>query len=94
MGTGNDVRSGTIATGLVLVVMRNTKDAIICPCSGTTYQKIANLLANGVTTLEDIANITGATTGCGSCDYLVLDLVKQHAKDTVLEHLNTQAFAE
>lgn len=55
----------------------NPKETRICHCSGTTEAKIKELIANEVNTLEEIANETGATTGCGACDYLVLELIAQ-----------------
>jgi bacterioferritin-associated ferredoxin len=50
---------------------------IVCYCSGTTETIIDELIAKGVNTLEGIANETGATTGCGSCDYAVAALIAQ-----------------
>jgi bacterioferritin-associated ferredoxin len=55
----------------------NKQEEIICYCSGTTRAKIDALIADGVNTLEEIAYETGATTGCGSCDYLVMELLAQ-----------------
>ncbi len=48
---------------------------VICECSGTTRHKIQQLLNKGVNSVEDIAQITGATTGCGSCDVLIAQLL-------------------
>ncbi len=48
---------------------------VICECSGTTRRKIQQLLNKGVNSVEEIAQITGATTGCGSCDVLVAQLL-------------------
>ncbi|MCX7068426.1 MAG: (2Fe-2S)-binding protein [Methylococcales bacterium] len=55
----------------------NEQDPLICHCSGTTKAKIKALIANEANTLEKIANATGATTGCGACDYLVMELLVQ-----------------
>jgi NAD(P)H-nitrite reductase large subunit len=52
-------------------------DEVICECSGTTRRKIQQLRAKGVDSVEEIAQITGATTGCGSCDVLVAQLLIQ-----------------
>ncbi len=53
------------------------KEPPICYCSGTTQTKIEELIADGVDTLEKIAYETGAVTGCGACEYLILELIEQ-----------------
>ena len=53
-----------------------TRKDIICDCTGTTYQKIQQLIDDGASSLDEIANATGATTGCASCDILVLELLE------------------
>jgi NAD(P)H-nitrite reductase large subunit len=53
------------------------QEECICHCSGTTRAKIEALLANEVNTMEAIASATGATTGCGACEDLVLELLNQ-----------------
>jgi NAD(P)H-nitrite reductase large subunit len=55
----------------------NKQPECICYCTGTTREKIETLIANGVNTLEQIVNQTGATTGCGACDYVVMELLAQ-----------------
>ncbi len=45
-----------------------TADSLVCDCAGVRRHKILQLIAQGVTTLERIEDITGANTGCGSCD--------------------------
>lgn len=55
----------------------NKQQECICYCTGTTREKIEALIADGVNTLEGIVNDTGATTGCGACDYLVMELLVQ-----------------
>jgi NAD(P)H-nitrite reductase large subunit len=37
---------------------------------------------NGMDTMEKIAHQTGATTGCGSCDVLLLELLAQQCEIT------------
>ena len=59
----------------------SAQEDIICYCSGTKRTKIEQLLARGINTMDKIANETGATTGCGACDYLVLALIAQSARD-------------
>jgi NAD(P)H-nitrite reductase large subunit len=58
-----------------------TQEEIICQCSGTKRAKVEQLIARGVNTIEKIAIMTGATTGCGACDYLVLELIAQSTRD-------------
>ena len=58
----------------------NPKEEVICHCTGTTQAKIEALLTNNVDTLEQIVNETGVTTGCGACDYIVLELIALNDK--------------
>ncbi|PCJ30586.1 MAG: (2Fe-2S)-binding protein [Gammaproteobacteria bacterium] len=61
-------------------MIEQEKDDIICDCTGTSYQKVQLLLDNGATSLDEISDATGACTGCGSCDILVIEMVEQHQK--------------
>jgi len=54
----------------------NDIDDIICDCTGTTYQKVQQLINDGVDTLDQIAKATGASTGCGACDILILEMLE------------------
>jgi len=56
-------------------------DDIICGCTGTTKEKVKQLVLAGITDVSDISSKTGATTGCGSCDVNIVDLIKQYKKD-------------
>lgn len=49
----------------------------LCYCTSTTASKILNLIEQGKNSLEEIINTTGATTGCGGCDYEVAKLIEQ-----------------
>ena len=42
-------------------------DKIVCECFGVTSGMIKDAIDNGASTLEEIQDITGATTGCGCC---------------------------
>ncbi|NOR81596.1 MAG: (2Fe-2S)-binding protein [Methyloprofundus sp.] len=48
---------------------------VICTCTGTSKEKIEQLIAKGADTLDKISSATGANTGCGSCDILILELL-------------------
>lgn len=49
---------------------------IICHCSGTTEEKIKQLIENGLSSLDDISRKTGACLGCGGCEDSVIALLK------------------
>ena len=53
----------------------NKQKKIICDCTGTTEAKIEALIAKGKNTLDEISSATGAGTGCGSCDILIIELL-------------------
>jgi NAD(P)H-nitrite reductase large subunit len=55
----------------------NQEDDIICTCTGTTKEKIEQLIANGADNLDKISSATGANTGCGSCDVLIQELLEK-----------------
>jgi len=50
---------------------------IICDCTGTTKEKILSLIKKKAD-LDKISSATGATTGCGSCDFEITRLIEQH----------------
>ena len=41
---------------------------IVCECFGVTNGQIKEAVENGATTLEEVAEKTGAGTGCGTCN--------------------------
>lgn len=53
---------------------------IICHCSGTSKAKIYQLIDKGKDTLDKIASATGASTGCGSCDAAIQEILAEHEK--------------
>ena len=53
------------------------EEDIICTCTGTTKEKVKQLIANGADTIDKISSATGANTGCGSCDVLILELLEK-----------------
>jgi bacterioferritin-associated ferredoxin len=60
----------------------NQPNEVICFCSGTTKQQIKQLIDNGMDTLTRIAHETGASTGCGSCDYLIMEMISENKPKT------------
>lgn len=50
---------------------------VICTCTGTSKEKIEQLINKGANTLDQISSATGANTGCGSCDILIVELLQQ-----------------
>ena len=53
------------------------EEEIICTCTGTTKEKIQQLIDNGADNIDKISSATGANTGCGSCDVLILELLEK-----------------
>uniref|UniRef100_A0AC61U8V2 (2Fe-2S)-binding protein n=2 Tax=Janibacter limosus TaxID=53458 RepID=A0AC61U8V2_9MICO len=49
--------------------------ATICRCNGVTKGDIRAEFASGATTVEQVAEATGATTGCGGCTDAVCGIV-------------------
>ncbi len=64
---------------------KNTDDLIICDCTGTRRSKILELIKRGETTLERIEDITGANTGCGSCDADIQNSLDENVPSTTDE---------
>ncbi len=55
---------------------KNKNKNIICDCTGTTQAKIEELITKGKNTFDQISSATGAGTGCGSCDVLIIELLE------------------
>tara|TARA_R110001606_G_scaffold399222_1_gene582307 strand:- start:35042 stop:35242 length:201 start_codon:yes stop_codon:yes gene_type:complete len=62
--------------------MTDISEEIICDCSGTTKTKIHQLIDDGKDSFEKIASATGAGTGCGSCDILIMEILAEKNIDT------------
>lgn len=41
--------------------------SIVCHCNLVTVHEIEKVIDNGFYSLEDVANLTGASTSCGRC---------------------------
>jgi nitrite reductase (NADH) large subunit len=70
--------------------------AVICSCENVTKGTICCSITQGACeTFSDVAKLTKATTGCGGCKPMVVDLVKaaqkslgKEIKDVVCEHFD------
>ncbi len=58
----------------------NNDEDVICSCSGTTQEKVKQLIESGVDDLDRISRITGACSGCGACDAPIQELLAEHGK--------------
>jgi len=57
------------------------EDNIICSCMNVSEHEIVDAIKNKeATTVQDIMDITGAGTGCGSCIDDLEDLIKRETK--------------
>jgi bacterioferritin-associated ferredoxin len=52
-------------------------EELVCYCSGTTQMQIKGLIEKGVDNLDRISRMTGACSGCGSCDTVILELLAE-----------------
>ena len=50
---------------------------VICHCSGTTTEKIKELVANNINDLDGISRKTGACSGCGACETSIVELIAE-----------------
>ncbi|HDY85943.1 hypothetical protein LCGC14_0560550 [marine sediment metagenome] len=66
--------------------MTDILDEIICDCSGTTKAKINQLIDDGKDSFEKIASATGAGTGCGSCDVLIMDILAEKSIEAPIKN--------
>jgi len=55
----------------------DSHEDVICDCTGTTRAKVQQLIDDGANSLDDISDATGACTGCGACDILVIEMIER-----------------
>jgi NAD(P)H-nitrite reductase large subunit len=60
-------------------IRADKKKDVICYCSGTTKEIIKELINNGINDIEIISRKTGACSGCGACDTLILELIAEYS---------------
>jgi bacterioferritin-associated ferredoxin len=58
---------------------RPGKKSVVCNCSGTTEERIKEIIDTGITDLDSISRKTGACSGCGACDTLILELIAEYS---------------
>ena len=51
---------------------------IICVCYGVTEEDIVDLLDHGIDTFEEVVDLLGVTTGCGSCECQIRGMVDDY----------------
>ena len=68
-------------------------NAVVCSCEGVTKGDICCKVEEGVENIKDLATATKATTGCGGCKPMVVDILKEtlkasgkEVKETICEH--------
>lgn len=58
--------------------------ALVCTCFGVTEERIEKLAAeNNLTTIEEVSDLCGAGDGCGSCRFLIRDIIDSVAREKV-----------
>ncbi len=60
-----------------MAAQKDKKD-IICFCTGTTKQKVIQLIEDGATDIAKISSATGAVTGCAGCDVSIMELLNEY----------------
>ena len=52
-----------------------------CHCRNVTYGRIADAIASGADTVQQVMDMTGAGKGCGKCreflEYLIRDILEE-----------------
>lgn len=72
-----DAGAGTNVTDL-------PDDAVVCRCNNVSCGEIRSVCAAGASDVNDVAEATRATTGCGSCRRDIQALLNQHQPEGVL----------
>lgn len=53
---------------------------IVCYCLNISEADIVKAVNEGATTLEEVQDVTGAGTACGSCIAEIEEIIAKHAK--------------
>ena len=57
------------------------RSKIACNCHNVSYGRIYDAVKNGAKSADEVAEITGASTGCGKCREFLEYLVRDFAED-------------
>ncbi|HEY4898752.1 MAG TPA: FAD-dependent oxidoreductase [Candidatus Nanopelagicaceae bacterium] len=75
--------------------LRMPGNAIVCRCNGVTKAKIQKCILEGARSVETVAKITRATTGCGSCIPVVTGIIDWlSASDPVNPEIDSEIDSE
>lgn len=75
----NFEREGTLPSDEGLALWPN--NAIICNCTQTTKGELSKYISSGCKTIQQLADATGASTVCGSCQPLLAQLCGQTGQE-------------
>ena len=68
------------------------EDRIVCHCMEVSYETIKKAIEDGAKTVDDIKEMTEASTGCGGCEdeiqEILDELLKQTEKQITLYGMN------
>lgn len=59
--------------------MADDQDLTICFCYNVSRSRIIEAIRAGATTVHDLQVQTSASTGCGGCEFDLLDLLEQES---------------
>lgn len=48
---------------------------VVCHCYGVTVEDVKKAIDNGATTLNEVQEVTKASTGCGTCKSMLKELI-------------------
>ena len=72
-----------------MTVMKLDRTKIACQCENVAYGAIADAVAQGASTFDEVSARTGCGTGCGQCEdfitHLVAELVQERMKNSHAE---------
>jgi NAD(P)H-nitrite reductase large subunit len=61
-----------------------TIEGMVCSCASVTREQIeAAVTANGLERVSEVARVTGACTGCGSCRTQVERILAEHPRESL-----------
>jgi len=68
------VTTGELPNGLVLPIADWPAERLVCNCIGISRGQLSAAMTGGACTAERLATATGASTMCGSCEPLLIEL--------------------